>query len=153
MANVKKSSVDVEEVDSLSEIVSLAGDVLERTDFDSIAKHFTLMKRAGVVLIIFTSILCFVAAVHIVVSSVETQTCPSDRLQTNPIVCGVEQKYSLGEDVYLTVCSKRNVSVIEMRKFLNGRPTPHGLYLSLLQWTFLKRLVPFVDRKLHTLIE
>ena len=150
MSNMEKSTTDEQEKldDDLNEIVSFTEDVLERMDAKSIAGHLTLVKRVGVILITFTSILCFAATMQIVLSSVP-QTNTTDNVQSDPFVCSIEQKYALTEEVYLTVCSKRNVSVIEMRKFYNGQPTSDGLFVSLVQWTFLKRLVPFVDKTLH----
>jgi len=147
---MEKSTTDEqkEELDGLNEIVSFTEDVLERMDAKSLAGHLTLVKRSGVILITFTSILCFAATMQIVLSSVG-QTSTTDNVQNVPVVCSIEQKYALTEEVYLTVCSMRNVSVIEMRKFYNGQPTSDGLFLSLVQWTFLKRLVPFVDKALH----
>ena len=150
MSNMDKSTSDEqkEELDSLNEIVSFTEDVLERMDAKSLAGHLTLVKRAGVILITFTSILCFAATMQIVLSSVR-QTSTTDNVQNIPVVCSIEQKYVLTEEMYLTICSMRNVSVIEMRKFYNGQPTSDGLVFSLVQWTFLKRLVPFVDKALH----
>ena len=149
MSNMEQSTTDEqEELDGLNVIVSFTEDVLERMDAKSIAGHLTLVKRVGVILITFTSILCFAATMQIVLSSV-TQTNTTVNVQNVPVVCSIEQKYALTEEVYLTVCSMRNTSVIEMRKFYNGHPTADGLFLSLVQWTFLKRLVPFVDKALH----
>lgn len=74
MSNMEKSTTDEqEEVDGLNEIVSVTEDVVERMDAKSIAEHLTLVKRVGVILITFTSILCFAATMQIVLSSV-TQT-------------------------------------------------------------------------------
>jgi hypothetical protein len=74
MLNMEKSTTDEqEELDDLNEIVSFTEDVLERMDAKSIAGHLTLVKRVGVILITFTSILCFAETMQIVLSSV-TQT-------------------------------------------------------------------------------
>jgi hypothetical protein len=71
---MEKSTTDEqEELDDLNEIVSFTEDVLERMDAKSIAGHLTLVKRVGVILITFTSILCFAETMQIVLSSV-TQT-------------------------------------------------------------------------------
>ena len=71
---MEKSTTDEqEELDGLNEIVSFTEDVLERMDAKSIAGHLTLVKRVGVILITYTSILCFAATMQIVLSSV-TQT-------------------------------------------------------------------------------
>jgi hypothetical protein len=150
MSNMEQSTTDEqEELDGLNEIVSFTEDVLERMDAKSIAGHLTLVKRVGVILITFTSILCFATTMQIVLSSVTQTNTNIVNVQNVPVAYFIEQKYALTEEVYLTVCSMRNTSVIEMRKFYNGQPTSDGLFLSLVQWTFLKRIIPFVDKTLH----
>ena len=68
---MEKSTTDEqEELDGLNEIVSVTEDVVERMDAKSIAEHLTLVKRVGIILITFTSILCFAATMQIVLSRV-----------------------------------------------------------------------------------
>ena len=71
---MEKSTTDKqEELDGLNEIVSFTEDVLERMDAKSIAGHLTLVKRVGVILITFTSILRQLCKLFYRVSRRETQ--------------------------------------------------------------------------------
>ena len=141
---MEKSTTDKqEELDGLNEIVSFTEDVLERMDAKSIAGHLTLVKRVGVILITFTSILCFATTMQIVLSSVTQTNTNIVDVQNVPVVCSIEQKYALTEEVYLTVCSMRN-----MRKFYNGQPTSDGLFFIISSVDFLEKTCTFCRQNL-----
>ena len=145
---MEKSTTDEqEELDDLNEIVSFTEDVLERMDAKSIAGPLTLVKRVGVILITFTSILCFAATMQIVLSSV-TQTNTTmyktflslfHRAEVCADRVGVPNNLQHEE----RECH-RNAEILQ--RTTNVRRI---IFLSLVQWTFLKRLVPFVDKALH----
>lgn len=66
--------------------------------------------------------------------------------------CEYKKRFPLASSLFLGVCrSKRGTLYIEIRRFVNYKATSFGIQLNPMQWLYLKRTLPFVDKSLHSI--
>lgn len=53
-------------------------------------------------------------------------------------------------ELFVSVCIHQQSTIIDFRQFAHGKPTKHGLYLTLNQWKYLKRLHTYIDNSIQT---
>lgn len=118
--------------------------------------HFDLIKMTGLVVL-----LSLISATLVMTNSVYqmekvynkssdcnellTKLTYDSNDQGNNTLCDYLKDFKLPEEYYVTVCRYQQVTNIDFRKFINGKPTIQGLYLNLRQWNYLKRLYKYID--------
>lgn len=64
--------------------------------------------------------------------------------------CDYMKRFPLTNTLFVGVClSKKGSMYVEFRRFLGGKPASLGIQLSPMQWLYLKKTLPFVDRSLR----
>lgn len=69
---------------------------------------------------------------------------------TNITTCAEAVGLPLGKNVRVTACMYLNTPRIDIRKFVNGKPTRIGIGLEIDQWIALKEQMQTIDRLLKT---
>jgi hypothetical protein len=68
----------------------------------------------------------------------------NDENNTSPM-CPYVDQFPLTNDVYVSICSLNQNSLIDFRRFKDGLPTIEGIQLSRMQWQYLKTSVGHID--------
>ena len=58
------------------------------------------------------------------------------------------KQFALPDHYCVTVCLYQNEIRLDIRQFINGRPTIKGVYLTMKQFDFLKRLLPHLHKEI-----
>lgn len=103
--------------------------------------HMKIIKRIGVMILGYTTSICLVRILHM-----GTITCivrSGEHTSNNNSVCAVDHMFPLTEHVFISVCSDNK------EVHLHTDETTDGIQLSMRQWKYLKRTLPFVDKVLR----
>ena len=68
----------------------------------------------------------------------------------NCSLCGHIKKYKLPEEYYVTICTYGTDIRIDVRKFINDRPTIPGFFLNTNQYRYFERLIPHIDKSIQS---
>lgn len=60
-------------------------------------------------------------------------------------MCPYTDQFPLTNDVYVSICSLNQNSLIDIRRFKNGLPTIEGIQMSKMQWQYLKASAGHID--------
>lgn len=134
------------------------------TSLDSISDrnkiHFTILKLTGVIVLMSITItsLCISTNTHHVNTSdcikIETRfnstsssNCEKIEPPTrfNSTLCTYLKQYPLPHGSYVSICRYQNQVRIDLRKFINGKPTIKGIVFNVSQWNYLHTLWEHVN--------
>lgn len=62
--------------------------------------------------------------------------------------CDYSRTFPLTKTLHVGICVERGALTIDLRRLVNNRPT--GIQLDAVQWNYLKRTLPLIDRALQS---
>ena len=151
----------VEEADSISHCNTVPISFRNRSIRSSLSSlyknydfHLDILKLTGVVVLlsIMSATLAITSNLHVckgenTTDCIKLTTQPVD-LQFNSTLCSYMKQYQLPGGYYTTVCSYQGYIRIDVRKFINDRPTIQGFFVNTRQWNYLKRLKNSIDKSI-----
>ena len=123
-----------------------------RSIYDQYAIHFDAIKCTG-----FIVLLALVTTMLSITSNIKEEEITgnsSDCIQIgirppselNNTLCTMADQYPIPNEYFATVCKYQGDIRIDLRHFINGKPTIRGIYLSVRQWNYLQVLATRINR-------
>ena len=120
--------------------------------------HFDILKLTGVVVLlsIMSATLAITSNIHIgekpvnISDCIRLRTTDTKQQQLDFNSCSYIKQFRLPEEYYVTICRYQGVIRIDVRKFLNDRPTIQGFFLNTNQYRYLKRLISHIDESISS---
>lgn len=118
--------------------------------------HLDIVKFTGVVVLlsIMSATLTLTSNIYSSEKSRNTTMIDCIRLPTidsshQLSLCSYIKQYSLPGDYYVTICTYQGYIRVDVRLFLEGKPTIKGFFLNTNQYRYFKRLTPHIDKAIE----
>ena len=110
--------------------------------------HFTIIKFTGVFLILGLTLttVTIISTVHS--NCTENNTTTYQNINLNMTLCDFIKMFPLSYDMAVTICVQNGETRIDIRQFLNDKPTIRGIYLTTDQWQRFKTMFHDIDEGL-----
>lgn len=119
--------------------------------------HINVLKWTGViVLFIFTASTLWITGSLYLSSNmskhnmnVSNYDINEQNLTFNQSLCSYIKHFRLPGEFMLTVCEYNKRTIIDIRQFLNNKPTIKGISLSQRQWDYLRSIIQYITRVIY----
>jgi len=136
-----KRSSNKDQTDNLSEVLALTDRVMNNLNDLPVKSHADIVKKIGVLMLVFTATFCLVSIVTVIFTPHSTSVKFTD---FNLLNC--TKKFPLSESLYAIVCQGSDLVTVDIGRFFGNHRTEYGVRLNMKQWTYLKRSVDLIDR-------
>ena len=116
------------------------------------AVHIKILKLTGIVTLV--SMVAVTLAITTNIYTLEHRRNGTDLTIQPPVtvnnssLCHFIKQFALPDHYFVTVCLYQNEIRLDIPLFINGRPTIKGVYLTIKQFDFLKRLLPHLHKEI-----
>ena len=115
--------------------------------------HINILKWTGVIVLfcVTASTLGVTSNLYIKEKSHNGTDCIKiyQSPQLNSSLCSYIETFRLPSDYFLTVCKYQSSTIIDIRQFLNNKPSIRGISLTSNQWTYIQSIRQHITRALH----
>ena len=121
--------------------------------------HLDILKLTGVVVLLSIMSVTLALTGNIYSREKSQNTTMIDCIRSPTIytrqqlymsLCSYIKQYPLPGDYYVTICTYQSNITVDVRFFLNGKPTIKGFFLNTNQYRYFKRLIPHIDKAIKT---
>ena len=117
--------------------------------------HFEILKITGVIVLLSIMSVTLALTSNIYSSEKKQNTTRTDSIklanidtieQFNMSSCSYIKQYHLPGNYFVTICTYQSRIRVDVRLFLNGKPTIRGFFLNRNQYRYFKRLIPHINK-------
>ena len=124
----------------------------------TVEKAVKIVKAGGGALIVLVTIGCIVSLIQLAIpqqSDLRNRPCNcsivqiSHDLDRNTSFCYIVHRYPLTEELYISVCTRKNTTYLKFEKYVKDSKDLVDLDITTYQWLFLKRSAAHIDKSIH----
>lgn len=140
--------------ESCNECLGSEWNTSDRSFSQTYKLHMNFVKGTSAVLLItpLFVLICSTIAVSVQILNTDISKCNNragNYTELNSTLCTYVKQFPLTEDVFATVCSYKRSMRLDIRYFINGRPTIKGIYINRRQFLYLKRSLYHIEYEMQ----